>query len=219
MREVERDAAGNVEFVERYDAGMRIAHWLLAVFFFLAALSGLALFHPAMAWLTNLFGGGPWTRILHPFLGLAMVIAFAYLAAHLVSENILRDYDYKWLKLGRDVFANRHDNLPEQGKYNAGQKVLYWLLVLLMLVLLLTGFLFWRPWFAQYFPIWMVRAGTLLHSAAAAVLIIIIIGHIYMAIWTVGSVRAMVQGYVTARWARYHHARWYRDMTKEERSS
>ena len=37
--------------------------------FVLLALSGLALFHPALFWLTNLFGGGPWTRILHPFIG------------------------------------------------------------------------------------------------------------------------------------------------------
>lgn len=203
------------QFIERYSAGMRITHWVLAITFFLAGLSGLALFHPAMAWLVHLFGGGPWTRILHPFFGIAMVLAFAFLAIHLVSENILRDYDYAWLKKGRDVFANRHADLPEQGKYNAGQKVLYWILVLLMVVLLVTGFLFWRPWFAHYFPIALVRFGSLLHAAAAAVLIIIIIGHIYMAIWTVGSVRAMMQGYVTARWAKYHHALWYKQMTKD----
>src|SRR5215831_4989388 len=98
MAEVERDAKGNVRFIERYGPGLRIAHWVLAVTFFLAALSGLALFHPAMAWMVNLFGGGPWTRILHPFFGIAMVVAFAFLAIHLVSENFLRDHDYAWLK-------------------------------------------------------------------------------------------------------------------------
>ena len=207
--------SNEVEFVERYTPGLRIAHWVLAICFFLAALSGLALFHPAMAWLVNLFGGGPWTKILHPFFGIAMVLAFAFLALHLVAENFLKDYDYEWLKHGVDVFKGQHEAIPEQGKYNAGQKVLYWLLVLLMLVLFVTGFVFWRPYFAHYFPIWFVRLGTLLHSASAAVLIIVIIGHIYMAIWTVGSIRAMVQGYVTARWAKYHHARWYREATKE----
>ncbi|HUL56699.1 MAG TPA: formate dehydrogenase subunit gamma [Usitatibacter sp.] len=215
MSDVQRDASGNVQFIERYASGLRITHWLLAACFLLAALSGLALFHPAMAWLVALFGGGPWTRILHPFFGIAMVAVFAYLALRLVSENFLREHDYEWLRHGRDVFANRHGSLPEQGKYNAGQKVLYWLLVLLMLTLLVTGFLFWRPWFAPYFPITLVRLGTLVHSAAAAILIIVVIGHIYMAIWTVGSIRAMVQGYVTARWAKYHHALWYREVTKE----
>jgi formate dehydrogenase subunit gamma len=215
MPEANRNTTSEVEFVERYTPGLRIAHWVLAICFFLAGLSGLALFHPAMAWLVNLFGGGQWTRILHPFFGIAMVISFAALAIHLVSKNFLHDYDYEWLKKGVDVFKGEHAGVPEQGKYNAGQKVLYWLLVLLMLALLVTGFLFWRPYFAPYFPIWLVRFGTLVHSAAGAVLIIIIIGHIYMAIWTVGSIRAMVQGYVTARWAKYHHARWYREVTKE----
>ncbi len=215
MNEVERDPAGNVEFVERYSWGMRIAHWVLAVCFFLAALSGLALFHPAMAWLVNLFGGGPWTRILHPFFGLLMVFSFAALAVRLVSENFLKPYDFEWLKHGIDVFKGKHEGIPEQGKYNAGQKVLYWLLVVLMVVLFVTGFLFWRPWFAHYFPITLVRLGALVHTAAAAVLIIIILGHMYMGIWTVGSIRAMMQGYVTARWAKFHHARWYREVTRD----
>jgi formate dehydrogenase subunit gamma len=215
MHEVERDPAGEVEFIERYEWTMRVTHWVLAVCFFLAALSGLALFHPAMAFLVNLFGGGPWTKILHPFFGLAMVLAFAALAVRLVSENILRGNDFEWLKHGVDVFANRHGNVPPQGKYNAGQKVLYWILILLMLVLLITGFLFWRPWFAHLFPVGLVRFGALLHAAAAAVLIIIIMGHIYMGIWTVGSIRAMTQGYVTARWAKFHHLLWYREVTKD----
>ncbi len=93
MHEVERNPAGEVEFIQRYEWTMRVTHWVLAVCFFLAALSGLALFHPAMAWLVNLFGGGPWTKILHPFFGLAMVLAFAALAVRLVSENILRGQD------------------------------------------------------------------------------------------------------------------------------
>lgn len=58
----------------RYNANERSNHWLVAILFFLAGLSGLALFHPALFWLSNLFGGGPWTRILHPFLGVAMFV-------------------------------------------------------------------------------------------------------------------------------------------------
>ncbi|MGF6919625.1 cytochrome b subunit of formate dehydrogenase [Paraburkholderia sp. 40] len=40
----------------------------------LLALSGLALFHPSMFWLTALFGGGQWTRVLHPFVGVVMFL-------------------------------------------------------------------------------------------------------------------------------------------------
>ena len=73
--------------IERYDAATRINHWIVAISFVLLALSGLALFHPAMFWLTNLFGGGPWTRILHPFIGCFMVAAFSLLGVKFWREN------------------------------------------------------------------------------------------------------------------------------------
>jgi formate dehydrogenase subunit gamma len=60
----------------RYTANQRTNHWLVAILFFMAGLSGLALFHPALFWLSNLFGGGPWTRILHPFMGVLMFLLF-----------------------------------------------------------------------------------------------------------------------------------------------
>src|ERR1700686_2876206 len=62
--------------IVRYPPGIRINHWIVALSFVLLALSGLALFHPAMFWLTAMFGGGPWTRILHPFIGVFMAALF-----------------------------------------------------------------------------------------------------------------------------------------------
>ena len=56
----------------RYNASERANHWVVGICFILLALSGLAFFHPAFFWLTNLFGGGPWTRILHPYIGVVM---------------------------------------------------------------------------------------------------------------------------------------------------
>ena len=61
------------QLIQRYSAAERINHWIVAVCFILLALSGLAMFHPAMAWLYGLFGGGQWTRILHPFFGIVML--------------------------------------------------------------------------------------------------------------------------------------------------
>jgi formate dehydrogenase subunit gamma len=201
--------------IVRYSDNERINHWTVAILFVLAALSGLAMFHPALFWLSNLFGGGPWTRILHPFIGVLMAIAFALLAVRFWASNALLANDRQWLRQWRDVVGNREERLPEVGKYNAGQKVLFWMLVVCMIVLFVTGFLFWRPWFAEAFPIWLVRLATLLHSAAATVLIISIIVHIYAAIWVKGSVRAMVQGTVSVRWAARHHAAWLREKLKQ----
>jgi formate dehydrogenase subunit gamma len=201
--------------IVRYSDNERINHWTVAILFVLAALSGLAMFHPALFWLSNLFGGGPWTRILHPFIGVLMAIAFALLAIRFWVSNALLANDWQWLRQWRDVVENREERLPEVGKYNAGQKLLFWTLVVCMIVLFVTGFLFWRPWFADAFPIWLVRLATLLHSAAATVLIISIIVHIYAAIWVKGSVRAMVQGIVSVRWAAKHHAAWLREKLKQ----
>jgi len=199
--------------IQRYTDGERINHWIVAICFILAALSGLAMFHPALFWLSNLFGGGPWTRILHPFIGCVMAAAFLSMALRFWSRNRIEARDKQWLKQWRDVVDNREDKLPEVGKYNAGQKLLFWVLVVSMLVLFVTGILFWRPWFADSFPIWLVRLATLLHAAAATVLIIAIIVHIYAAIWVKGSIRAMTRGTVSTRWAAKHHRAWLREKT------
>src|ERR1700716_4114481 len=82
-----------LDTIVRYTAGERTNHWVVAMCFVLAALSGLALFHPALFGLSGLFGGGPWTRILHPFLGLFMVGAFALLAVRFWSHNYLQPAD------------------------------------------------------------------------------------------------------------------------------
>ena len=200
--------------IERYVYVERASHWLLAIFFFLAGLSGLAFFHPSLFWMTNLFGGGPWARILHPFLGLGMAIFFIALALRMWHHNLINANDKEWLKHAGDVMAGHEERAPPAGRYNAGQKVLFWFLTLCMLGLLVTGFVFWRPYFADAFPVWLVRLATLLHALAAAGLILLVIGHVYMSIWTSGSIRAMTQGWVTRRWARLNHPAWYREVTK-----
>src|SRR5580704_10763059 len=89
----------------RYSPATRINHWIVAICFVLLALSGLALFHPALFWMTSLFGGGPWTRILHPFLGCFMVLAFSLLALKFWRDNYLEPRDWVWLRKINDVVA------------------------------------------------------------------------------------------------------------------
>ena len=197
----------------RYTAADRTNHWINAIAFVLAALSGLALFHPALFGLSSLFGGGPWTRILHPFLGLFMVVAFLFLAVRFWGHNYLSRADWQWLRQYRDVVNNREDRLPEVGKYNAGQKLVYWVVVMCLAALLLTGIVIWRQYFSVYFPIGVVRLGAVVHAIAALILITTIVVHIYAAIWVKGSVHSMTRGTVTPGWAWKHHRGWYREMT------
>ena len=197
----------------RYTAGERTNHWIVAMTFVLAALSGLALFHPALFWLSNLFGGGPWTRILHPYLALVMLFAYLFLASTFWKDNRLQDRDWAWLRQIKDVVNNREDRLPEVGRYNAGQKMLFFTIVVCLIGLLLSGIVIWRAYFSIYIPIGLIRLGSVLHAVCAWVLVCAIIVHIYAAVWVKGSVQAMTRGTVTPGWAWKHHRRWFREMT------
>ncbi|WP_121497808.1 formate dehydrogenase subunit gamma, partial [Pseudomonas aeruginosa] len=167
-------------------------------------------------WLTNLFGGGPWTRILHPFLGLAMFVFFLGLVVRFAHHNRVQKSDIQWLKQWRDVVSNREENLPEVGRYNAGQKLLFWVLLLSMLTLLVTGIVIWRQYFSAWFGIEAIRLSALLHAFAAFVLIASIIVHIYAGIWVKGSMGAMLYGKVSRAWARKHHNGWLKEVGKGE---
>lgn len=202
------------KILQRYTDSERMNHWVVALSFILAALSGLAFFHPAMFWLVNLFGGGPWARILHPFIGVFMFSFFVITMLRFWHHNKLTDNDKKWLSQWRDAVNNREDRMPEVGRYNGGQKALFWVMVICMLTLVVTGLMFWRPYFADLFPIGLVRLASLLHAVAASVLIVGIIVHVYAAIWTKGTLRAMTRGTVTDAWAKKHHPGWHREVSR-----
>ncbi|WP_397453574.1 formate dehydrogenase subunit gamma [Pseudomonas sp. NA-150] len=201
----------------RYNANQRTNHWLVAILFFMAGLSGLALFHPALFWLSNLFGGGPWTRILHPFMGVLMFLLFMGLVIRFWWANFFIPNDWRWLRRIDRVLVNDEEDVPPVGKYNAGQKLLFWTLLACMLVLLCSGVVIWRVYFSEYFGITIIRLGALLHALAAFVLILSIIIHIYAGIWIKGSIDAMLHGWVGRAWAKKHHELWYREVTREER--
>jgi formate dehydrogenase subunit gamma len=203
--------------IPRYNANERVVHWVVAITFILAATSGLALFHPAFWFLTGLTGGGVWTRILHPFIGLVMFVFFVVMAARYWRDNIIQPYDREWGKRLSDVINNRDDNLPEIDKYNLGQKQLFWVMVATMILLLVSGAMMWRD-VVFAFPVTLVRIAAVVHALAAFVLILGIIVHIYSAIfWVRGSLRAMTRGTVSHGWAKHHHPLWYRRVTGQSK--
>ena len=106
---------------------------------------------------------------------------------------------------------NGHE-VGDVGKYNGGQKGMFWLMTGCMLVLGVTGIIAWRQYFSGYFAINTVRLALLLHAWAATILIAGIIVHVYAAIWIRGTIRAMTEGVVTQTWAKKHHPKWYREV-------
>ena len=200
--------------VRRYDANERLNHWSVAILFVLLAASGLAFFHPAFWFLSGLLGGGTWARILHPFLGVLMFVLFSIMAIRYWDDNKIKPYDREWGKRLSDVIGNRDHDLPQIDKYNLGQKWLFWVMVVTMTLLVVSGVVIWRPYFAEAFHINVIRIAAVIHAVSAFILILGIIVHIYAGVfWVVGSLRAMTRGTVSHAWARHHHALWHRRVS------
>jgi len=204
----------STKYLQRYSDRDRINHWMIALLFVLAAVSGLAFFHPSLFFLSTLVGGGVWARILHPFLGVAMFLSFLGLFFKLWRENVLNAADKEWQKHSLDMLKGDKSKMPPVGKYNAGQKGVFWLMSVCLGLLLLTGVMFWQPWFANSFPITLRRIAVLLHSASAVALVLGVSMHVYAAIWVKGTVRAMTRGTVSEAWAKQNHPLWHEEMTK-----
>jgi len=204
--------AGRQLYIPRYNPFQRVNHWITAILFVLLTLSGLAMFYPWLFPLSALFGGGGATRATHPWLGLGLVVSFYILAIQFLLNNIPNGDDVKWMLRFKSVMTNDHEGLPDLGKYNLGQKGVYWSQIILIGVLLVTGLCVWQVYFGGWTTIQTQRVALLIHSLAAAIAITVIIVHIYAGIWIKGTGRAMTRGTVTGGWAYLHHRKWLRDM-------
>jgi formate dehydrogenase subunit gamma len=198
--------------VDRYTVGARINHWITAASLVLLALSGLALFHPSLFWLTGLFGGGQWTRTIHPWIGVVLFFGFFGLFLRFWRANLWEHTDNVWLAKLRDVLTGHEENLPEVGKYNAGQKMVFWSMSALIIVLITSGIVIWDQYFAQYTSVEQKRIAVLVHAIAAIVAICVWIVHVYAAIWVRGTISAMTRGQVTGGWAWRHHRKWLKEL-------
>jgi formate dehydrogenase subunit gamma len=196
----------------RNPTATRINHWITAACFILLMLSGLAMFHPLLFWLSNLFGSGQWARAAHPWIGLILVVSYAGMVVQLWRDNLWTKDDLAWTLAINRVLANDEADVPDVARFNAGQKFVFWSMALLILVLLFTGIPIWDYYFETATSVETQRAALLIHSLAAIAAIIIWIIHVYAAIWVRGSMRAMTRGYVTPGWAWRHHRKWFRSL-------
>ena len=203
---------GDPVTVDRYTTGARINHWITAASLVLLALSGLSMFHPSLFFLTAIFGGGENTRAIHPWIGVVLFFGFLGLFLRFWKANLWKREDGTWMARLRDVLTKHDENLPEVGKYNAGQKMVFWLMSILIIVLISSGFVIWDQYFSQYTTVDQKRIAILVHSIAAIIIICVWIVHVYAAIWVRGTIRAMTRGWVTGGWAWRHHRKWLREL-------
>ncbi|MCG8708175.1 formate dehydrogenase cytochrome b556 subunit [Brenneria sp. 4F2] len=200
--------------IQRYSAPERINHWIVAFCFVFAAISGLGFFFPSLNWMMNILGTAQLARIVHPFVGVVMFAAFILMFFRYWKHNLINRDDIEWAKNIHKIARN--EEVGDTGRYNFGQKCVFWLAITSLILLLASGVVMWRPYFAGAFPIPVIRLALLVHSLAAIGLILVIMVHVYAALWVKGSITAMVEGWVSTAWAKKHHPRWYRELQRKQ---
>jgi formate dehydrogenase subunit gamma len=210
--------------LERNSVGARVIHWLLAGIFILLAISGLVLLF-GRPLLIPLFGKTGFAVIAsvckeaHNLVGPIFPLILLASFFRLVSRNLYEQGDLKWFARGGGMVGKAH---VSAGKFNGGEKLLFWLTMFLGVAISVTGYVLDFPvlaaWvqnvssdFNQYRQV--MEFAHVVHGVVAVVFIGLIFGHIFMATALVrGSLSSMTSGKVDANWAKEHHDRWYQEM-------
>jgi len=211
------DAHGRTEIhpgeLLRHPVYTRMLHWLVAAFFIAALLSGFAIYSPWLyRWLTPIFGGGPMTRMLHPWFSLGFVVVFAFQLLNWLDPMTWTSDDRRWMRRLKEYASNAEKLEPEYvGFFNAGQKAYFWTIAASAVLFLLSGV---PMWFPETFGRLAVAVGYVLHDVAALIMLVGFVIHVYEGTAAQpGTFRAMTRGTVEKRWAWTHHPAWYRKAT------
>ena len=197
----------------RHPVYTRFLHWSVAIFFVLSLLTGFAIYSPWLFhWITPLFGGGPRTRLLHPWFGLLFEVFFLFQFLNWVAPMAWTAADRRWMKRLRQYATNEESLEAEDvGFFNAGQKLYFWAIAVSWVLFLITGLLMW---FSDLTGRWIVAISYVIHDLAALLMLAGFIIHVYEGTaHQPGTFRSMMDGTVTERWALTHHPAWFRAVT------
>ncbi len=207
---MKRDDLTRFSFLER------VVHWLVGLSFLLLLLTGFALSYPGLYWLTHVVGGGASARALHPWLGLLFSAGMAFMLFLWARDMLMGRGDLRWLAAVRHYIVRRRDKVPPSGRYNAGQKVLFWTQFLLAASFLISGLPLWLPdglLGVGPFGFGLLRVARLLHYLTTVVAALLLIPHVYLStVAFPGTVRGMLFGKVSRPWAKHHHPLWSPDQ-------
>jgi formate dehydrogenase subunit gamma len=221
--------------VERFKALERFAHWLTATSFVLLGLTGLNILYGRYV-IKPLIGADAFStltligKFTHNFLGFAFMVGLVLIVVIWIRENIPNRDDWGWIKKAGGLFTR--GSHPPARKFNAGQKMIFWLVVLSGISLSVSGlalmfpfkFDMFGPTFAIFnlvgfdFPTDLtamqeIQLAQLWHAVLALVMIGVILAHIYIGwLGMEGAYDAMGRGYVDENWAREHHSLWAAEL-------
>ncbi|HVH30263.1 MAG TPA: formate dehydrogenase subunit gamma [bacterium] len=206
---MEQRAEGR-NLIVRYTMADRVVHWTIAGTFVYVMLTGLALFWPPFYWLADVFGGGPVIRYWHPIIALVFLAVLLLMLARWFKDMKVDAEDRRWIGHFREFVTGDERVVADAGRFNFGQKSLFWVQFATAVLLVLSGVTMWFP---RSFDVGLRQAAFIVHDLSAIAAIGALIVHIYMGVFvTRGSVDAMTRGTVSARWAEAHHARWLKAL-------
>ncbi|VAW11880.1 Formate dehydrogenase -O, gamma subunit [hydrothermal vent metagenome] len=225
------DSGVSGQTIRRFNMTERVSHWLVALSFITLGLTGInllfgrSLFIPLIG--KDAFAAMAATgKLLHNTVAFAFMLGLALIFFHWVLHNFPNRHDVVWLLKGGGFFSKSH---PPARKFNAGQKIFFWLVLLSGVVLSLSGwallfpyttsffadsFAFFNTWFGTSLPTELTQIqeqqyASLLHAGVAVFLAVVILAHIYIgSIGMEGAIGAMTTGDVDVNWAKEHHSVW-----------
>jgi len=227
--------------VTRFNSFERFSHWLLAVSFMILGLSGLNMVYGKHL-LTPLVGKSSYGDIamagkwLHNFVAFAFILGLVLILVIWIRHNFPNRHDIVWLLKGGGMFTR--GTHPPAKKFNAGQKILFWLIILAGASIALSGISLMFPFqlsiFADTFEI-VNRLGFNLpteltgieemqlslvwHSVVSIFMVCVIIAHIYIgSVGMEGAFDAMGSGEVDKNWAKEHHSIWVDELESKEQA-
>jgi formate dehydrogenase subunit gamma len=205
--------------IVRFKAFERFAHWLTAVSFVILGLTGLNITFGKILLLPVV---GPDTfsdisqaaKYVHNFTSFSFVAGLALVIAIFFKDNIPEKVDLDWIKQGGGFIKNKH---APAGRFNPGEKLVYWLSLAAGVTVSVSGFLLLFPFFET--NIAEMQLAQVVHAVVAVLFIALILGHIYIGtLGMEGAFEAMGTGEVDLNWAKEHHDLWVaRELASEGR--
>ncbi len=204
------DSGPSGRTIQRFNAVERFAHWLIAATFIVLALTGLnllvgrALILPIIG--ESAFGNlTGWGKIAHNYLAWPFMLALVIVFVAWVLQNIPDKTDVEWIKKGGGLFKKGIH--PPAKKFNAGQKIIFWSVIIGGAALSFSGVMLLFPEIAGSSAQWQFYQ--VIHAIVAGIMTAIIIAHIYIgSVGMEGAFDAMGSGQVDENWAKEHHALW-----------
>jgi len=195
--------------IVRFTAFERFVHWMTATCFIILALSGLNITF-GKPLLLPLIGESAfaawsqWAKYAHNYLSFPFTIGVFAIFLIWIAGNIPNKVDVEWTKRGGGLVGHDH---PPASRFNAGQKMIYWIVVIGGTAVAVTGYLLMFPFYAT--GIQGMQMAQTVHAIIALLFVATMLAHIYIGtIGMEGAFEAMGEGTVDVNWAREHHRLW-----------